>query len=101
MIARLWHGWTKPQNADKYEELLRATILPGIHRVGGYKGAWLMRRNTGDEVEFITLTLWESWEAVREFAGDSQTHPVVPEEAQRLLSRFDEDAVHYDGTWVP
>lgn len=102
MIARLWHGWTKPEDADAYENLLRTKILPAIHRVPGYKGAWVMRRNTeDDEAEFITLTLWESWEAVREFAGASLTHSVVPEEAQRLLSRFDEDAIHYEGTWVP
>jgi heme-degrading monooxygenase HmoA len=101
MIARLWHGWTKPENADAYENLLRTKILPGIHRVKGYGGAWLMRREDGVEVEFITLTLWDSWEAVREFAGTSQTHSVVPAEAQRLLSRFDQEAIHYDGTWVP
>lgn len=101
MIARLWHGWTKPENADAYETLLRTRILPGIHRVKGYKGAWLMRRDAGSETEFITLTLWESWDDVREFAGASQTHSVVPEEAQKLLSRFDQDAVHYEGNWVP
>lgn len=102
MIARLWHGWTKPENADAYENLLRAKILPGIHRVKGYKGAWLMRRETeNEEVEFITLTVWESWDAIQEFAGVSQSHSVVPEEAQRLLSRFDQEAIHYDGVWVP
>lgn len=101
MIARLWHGWTKPENAEAYENLLRTQILPGIHRVIGYKGAWLMRLEAGSETEFITLTFWESWDAVREFAGASQTHSVVPEEAQRLLCRFDDKAVHYDGTWVP
>lgn len=102
MIARLWHGWTKLENADAYETLLRTKVLPGIHRVKGYEGAWLLRRDAANkEVEFITLTLWESWEAIREFAGASQSHSVVPEEAQRLLSRFDQDAVHYDGTWIP
>jgi heme-degrading monooxygenase HmoA len=101
MIARLWHGWTKPENADKYHNLLQSRILPEIHRVNGYQGAWLLRRESGAEVEFITLTLWETWEAIREFAGPSQTHGVVPEEARQLLSRFDEESVHYDGTWVP
>ena len=102
MIARLWHGWTKPENADAYHQLLQTKILPSIHRVHGYKGARLMRRRSNnEEVEFITLTLWESWEAIREFAGASQTHSVVPEEAHRLLSRFDQDAIHYEGTWVP
>ena len=101
MIARLWHGWTKPEHADEYESLLRTLILPGIHRVSGYNGAWLMRRRVGPEVEFITLTFWDSLDAVREFAGDSQTHAVIPDAARKLLSRFDEQSIHYDGTWVP
>jgi len=101
MIARLWHGWTKPENADAYETLLRTKILPGIHRVKGYEGAWLMRREDGSEVEFITLTFWKDWDAIREFAGPTQTHGVVPDEARKLLSRFDEHSVHYDAEWIP
>ena len=38
MISRLWHGWTTHENADAYETLLRNEVLPGIHRVGGFKG---------------------------------------------------------------
>ena len=30
MILRLWRGWTNPENADRYEELIRTTIFPGI-----------------------------------------------------------------------
>src|SRR5437762_2461402 len=44
MIARIWHGWTSPGNADAYQQLLQTKILPGIHRVAGYKGAHLLRR---------------------------------------------------------
>lgn len=100
MIARLWHGWTSPGNADGYERLVRDTILPGIHRVKGYQGAWLLRRDAGAEVEFVTLTLWESIAAVEEFAGAGHATAVVPEEARRLLTRFDQASLHYDGTWV-
>lgn len=69
MITRIWHGWTSQQNADTYESLLKSEILPGIHRISGFKGATLLRRNSGDEIEFITLTYFESLEAVRAFAG--------------------------------
>jgi heme-degrading monooxygenase HmoA len=62
MIARLWHGWTRPENADKYHNLLQSRILPEIHRINGYKGTWLMRRDSGAEVEFVTVTFWESRE---------------------------------------
>ncbi len=66
MIARIWHGWTAPEDADAYEQLLKTRVLPGIHRVKGYGGAWLLRRPSGGETEFITITLWESMEAIRE-----------------------------------
>ncbi len=96
MIGRIWHGWTTPENADSYEQLLRAEVLPGIHRVEGYRGAYLLRRAAGDEVEFVTLTLFESLDAVRAFAGDDYEAAVVPPPARALLARFDERSAHYD-----
>lgn len=101
MIARIWHGYTRAENADAYERLLKTTILPGIHRVKGYKGAYLLRKEGAGETEFETVTLWESMEAVREFAGPDRAHAVVPPEARKLLARFDEQSVHYEATWVP
>jgi heme-degrading monooxygenase HmoA len=101
MMLRLWHGYTRPENANAYGQLLRTTILPGIHRVRGYKGAYLLRRDRGSEVEFVTLTLWESMEAVTEFAGTDSAHAVVPSEAQRLLERFDDRSEHYEAEWIP
>jgi heme-degrading monooxygenase HmoA len=101
MIARIWHGYTQPGNADAYEQLLRTKILPGIHRVKGYQGAYLLRRTVGADVEFITITLWESMDAVRDFAGEGHATSVVPEEARRLLAHYDEQSVHYDTTWCP
>ena len=99
MIARVWHGWTAPQNADAYEGLLKSKILPGIHRVKGYRGAHLLRREAGKEVEFITVTLWESMAAVREFSGP-EGHAVVPPEAQKLLAHYDAQSAHYEISWV-
>ena len=96
MIARLWHGWTAPDQADAYERLLLGEVLPGIHRVDGYHGAYLLRRDAGAEVEFVTMTLFDSLDAVREFAGDDYEVAVVPPEGRRLLARFDERSVHYD-----
>jgi heme-degrading monooxygenase HmoA len=96
MIGRLWHGWTTRDNADAYEALLRAEVLPGIHRVDGYDGAYLLRRDLEDGVEFVTLTLFESLDAVRAFAGEDYEAAVVPPEARKLLSRFDQTSDHYE-----
>ena len=95
MIARLWHGWARGQDADRYEELLRKDVLPGLHRIEGYLGGYLLRRK-GEEVEFVTVTLWSSLDAVRVFAGPDYEAAVVPPEARALLDRFDERSVHYD-----
>jgi len=95
MISRPWHGWTTRENADAYETLLRNEVLPGIHRVRGSKGAHLLRRDVKDEVEFVTITLFDSLEAVKEFAGEDYEVAVVPPQARRLLSRFDNRSAHY------
>lgn len=96
MIARIWHGWTPRDRADAYEALLRAEVLPGIHRVPGYHGAHLLRRSAGDEEEFVTITYFDSLDAVREFAGEDHEVAVVPEKARRLLSHFDQRSAHYE-----
>jgi heme-degrading monooxygenase HmoA len=96
MIARTWHGWTTPENADAYEQLLKTKILPGIHRVVGYRDAYLLRRPAGGEVEFVTITFFETMDDVRSFAGEDYEKAVILEEAHRLLSRFDDCSVHYE-----
>ncbi len=101
MIARLWHGYTPPANADGYRDLLLNKVLPGIHRVPGYKGAYVFLKRSDKEFEFITLTLWESMESIRQFAGEDYSRAVIHEEAERLLSRHDERSEHYEATWVP
>lgn len=96
MISRIWHGWTAPENADAYEALLRAEILPGIaHKVEGFTGVYLLRRDADDEVEFVTICWFETWDAVRAFAGEDYEVAVVPPEARQLLAHFDARSRHY------
>jgi antibiotic biosynthesis monooxygenase (ABM) superfamily enzyme len=97
VIARTWHGWTSPENADAYEELLRTKVFPWIaDTVAGFRGGYLLRDDDGDEVEFVTITLFDSMDAVRAFAGDELDRSVVLPEAEALLSRFDERSRHYE-----
>jgi heme-degrading monooxygenase HmoA len=98
MISRIWHGWTTPGNADKYEQLLREEIFVGIRNrhIRGFKSIQLLRRNIGDEVEFVTIMVFDSLEAVREFAGEDYEVAVVPEKARAVLSRFDNRSQHYE-----
>lgn len=96
MIARLWHGYTKPEDAPTYHDMLLKRILPGIHRIAGYKGSYVLRRDAGEEAEFITITFWESLDAIREFAGPDYERCVIAPDAAPLLTRHDERSTHYD-----
>jgi len=98
MIVRIWHGWTTPQNADIYEKLLKSEIFPGIasKNVFGYRQIQLLRRPLDTEVEFVTIMWFDSWAAVRQFAGEDYEKAVVPPQARKVLSRFDERSQHYE-----
>jgi antibiotic biosynthesis monooxygenase (ABM) superfamily enzyme len=97
MIARIWHGWTKPADAKTYEEMLRDEIFPSIaaRNIAGYHGAELFIREDGDKVEFVTLLRFDSMDAVKEFAGGDGSRPVIYPKVETLLTRMDERSQHY------
>lgn len=99
MVGRIWHGWTEPENADKYEKLLKEEIFPGIaaKKVPGYKEIHLFRGPiNNNQVEFITIMWFDSWEAVKQFAGEDYQRAYVPPKAREVLARFDERSQHYE-----
>jgi heme-degrading monooxygenase HmoA len=98
MISRIWHGYTSLINADAYETLLKEEIFTGIQnrRLEGYKGIQLFRRSLETEVEFITVMWFDSFAAVKVFAGEDYEAAVVPPKARTLLLRFDSRSQHYE-----
>jgi heme-degrading monooxygenase HmoA len=100
---RYWRGWTTPENADAYEEIVSRRVLPSIAARGidGYLGAYLLRREVGAEVEFATMMKFESMDAVRAFAGEDHETAYVPPEARRVLARFDPTSAHYEALLSP
>ena len=96
MIARIWHGYTTKENADKYENLLKEEVFVGIEQknVKGYKGIRLLRRELSDETEFTTIMQFESIEDVKQFAGEDYETAYVPAKARQILKRFDPKSVH-------
>ncbi|HML24581.1 MAG TPA: hypothetical protein PKD09_23210 [Aggregatilinea sp.] len=98
MISRVWHGWTTPDHADAYENLLKTEIFTGIQgrEIEGYRGIQLFRRAVDGEEEFVTVMWFDSLDAVRAFAGDDVEAAVVPAAARALLSHFDARSQHYD-----
>ena len=98
MISRIWHGYTRPGDADTYDALLREEVITGIEQraIAGFREIQVFRRDLGDEVEFITVMWFDSWDAVRAFAGDDPEASVVPPAARAVLARFDDRSQHYE-----
>ena len=101
MIARIWNGWTTPENADRYQQLLTTQVLPDIEamQIPGYRGADLLRHvedTSADEVRFVTVLWFDSLDQVRAFTGEDYAVAHVPAEARRLLARYDARSEHYD-----
>lgn len=96
MIARIWHGWTKPADAKTYEDMLRNEIFPSIaaRNIKGYHGAELFIQEDENETEFVTLLRFDSMDAVKEFAGFDKTKPVIFPGVEKLLTRM-KPARHY------
>ncbi len=97
-IKRIWYGWTTPENADKYRNLLRDEVFPGIEakNIPGYLSIELLRRDLDDEVEFITIMTFQSLQNVIDFQGEDYTRCYVPKEAQKVLKRWDQFSSHYE-----
>lgn len=97
-IVRVWHGWTEPEDADEYERFLVDPDDGLLENLSGdgYRGYDLLRREAGDEVEFVTQIRFADYDAVAAFAGENYERAHVPEEARELLARWDEAATHYD-----
>lgn len=95
VITRLWRGWTAHENADAYERFLLTELFPAMGGIPGFQNADVLRRDDGTEVAFVTLTRFESVDAIRAFAGDDYETPVLEPTARALLSHYDERAQHY------
>ena len=97
-IKRIWHGWTTPENADAYQELLHQEIFPGIEskEIDGYHCVELYRRQQGEEVEFVTIMTFDDINSVKKLQGKDYEKSYVPDAAQKLLKRWDKKASHYD-----
>jgi antibiotic biosynthesis monooxygenase (ABM) superfamily enzyme len=96
MITRMWRGWTAIDDADAYEAFLLGELFPSMRQIPGFRGADVLRRVDGGEVAFVTLTRFDSLDAIRAFAGEDYEAPVLEPEALALLARYEPRAVHYE-----
>ncbi|MDI1287628.1 MAG: antibiotic biosynthesis monooxygenase [Reyranella sp.] len=96
MIARLWRGRAEGANAAAYHRHFTETVTPELKALAGHQGAWLLRREVEGQTEFLAVTLWESLDAIRAFAGDAVETAIVEPQARAVLSSFDGFAHHYE-----
>jgi uncharacterized protein len=95
-ILRLWKGRATAAKAGDYVRHASQTVFPEVQSLPGHRGAYLLRRSVGNGVEFTVLTLWDSMDAVRGFAGSDPAKAVVEPAARAALSDFDETVTHYE-----
>lgn len=96
MIARIWRGEATAENAPHYQDHATQRVFPSLAALPGHRGAYLLRREAEGEVKFLAVTLWDSIEAVKAFAGATPDVAVVEPKGRAVLSRFDAFARHYD-----
>jgi heme-degrading monooxygenase HmoA len=96
MIIRMWHGRVATSNSLTYREFLNRRAIPDYRSVPGNVSVLVLERADGDVTHFMTLTMWESYEAIRRFAGENiETAKYYPEDEDVLLE-LEPTVVHYE-----
>jgi heme-degrading monooxygenase HmoA len=95
MVVRIWKGRAL-DGADAYFAHVTSVVFPKLRRIDGFRGGRVLRRNIDGSVEFLVITEWASWDAVRGFAGARPEIAVVEPEARALLTEVDEHVQHFD-----
>ena len=96
MIARTWRGAVKREDGDAYAAYMDETGIAGYVATPGNRGAWMLRRDTGELTEFVMFTLWDSLDAVKAFAGEEYETAVFYPEDDRYLVERDLTSTHYE-----
>lgn len=101
MIARTWHGAVPAEREEEYHQYLLRTGLADYHATAGNRGVYVLRRPEGRVVHFLLLTLWDSWDAIRAFAGDEfERARYYPEDAEFLIE-LETSVTHYEVLHAP
>ncbi|MGH9970716.1 MAG: antibiotic biosynthesis monooxygenase family protein [Pyrinomonadaceae bacterium] len=96
MIARIWHGRTEASKAGDYLNFLKQTALPAYRNTKGNLRAYVLRRIENDEAHFLTLSFWESLEAIKGFAGEDYERARYYSQDKDFLLEFEPTVQHYE-----
>lgn len=96
MVARTWHGRVGADKADAYHRYLLETGVNEYGATKGNRGVHVLRRLEGGEAHFLLVTFWESWDAIKKFAGDEfERAKYYPQDAEYLLE-LEPTVTHYE-----
>ena len=96
MIARIWKGRIKPENKDVYVAYVHDTGVANYRSTDGNRGSMITTRRTGDVTEIMVVSLWDSYDAIKKFAGEDFERAVYYPEDEKYLLDFPERSEHYD-----
>lgn len=96
MIARTWHGAVPEDKADAYHKYLLRTGIPDYKDTPGNQGVYIFRRVSDGLAHFLLLTIWDSWDAIRAFAGDDPERARYYAEDEEYLVELEPNVTHYD-----
>ena len=96
MIARTWHGVTQVSKADEYLDYLKRTGVAEYEKTEGNRGVYVLQRVDGDQAHFLLLTLWESEDAIKRFAGSEIEKAKYYPEDEKFLLELEPNVTHYE-----
>jgi len=96
MIVRMWHGRVQASKAQAYREFLKERAIPDYQSIAGNLSVHILERREGDVTHFMTLTFWETIEAIALFAGENPEAAKYYPEDKDFLLEFEPNAVHYE-----
>jgi heme-degrading monooxygenase HmoA len=71
MIARIWRGVVSADRAEEYLAYVNATGVPEYRATPGNRGVLVLQREEAERAEFVLISFWDSFDAIRAFAGEA------------------------------
>lgn len=99
MIARIWRGRTPADKADAYLAFLERTGFSEYRATEGNRGVLGLRRVQDEVAEFTLITLWDSMDAIRRFAGDDPEQAKYYADDPQFLLEMPPRVEHYEVAW--
>jgi heme-degrading monooxygenase HmoA len=97
LIARIWHGILKSKSqAEEYAEYMSQTGVKDLQATQGNRGVYVLRRVDDTRAEFVFISLWESFDAVRRFAGEDVDKAVYYPRDSDFLVELEPKVTHFE-----